>query len=123
MTFYTILALKEILCCFSLVLHGKTSKGKTKSSRLEFLENFLANNFALSDTEDNISGSRNRGGMNTSSNSPKVLRAKILGSNGLFCCSSICKFDSFKNPFAKIISLSQLSLDSEDLFWWSKRKK
>ena len=42
------------------------------------------------------------------SNSPKVTRAKFLGSNGLFCFSSICKFGSFKNPFATITSLSEL---------------
>ena len=34
-----------------------------ESSRLEFLEKFLANNFALSDTEDNTSGLLNRGGI------------------------------------------------------------
>ena len=42
----------EILCSFRLVLEGKTVKEIPKSSRLEFLEKFLANNFALSDTED-----------------------------------------------------------------------
>ena len=34
-----------------------------KSSRLEFLEKFLANSFALSDAEDNTSGSLNIGGI------------------------------------------------------------
>ena len=33
------------------------------SSRLEFLEKFLANNFALSDAKDNISQPLNRGGI------------------------------------------------------------
>ena len=32
-----------------------------KSSRLEFLEKFLSNNFALSDAEDSTFGSLNRG--------------------------------------------------------------
>ena len=36
------------------------------------------------------------------------MRAKFLGSNGLFCFISICKFDSFKNPFATITSLPEL---------------
>ena len=45
---------------------------------------------------------------NTISNSPKVTRAKFLGSNGLFCFISICKFGSFKNPFTTIASLSEL---------------
>ena len=34
-----------------------------ESSRLEFLEKFSANNFALSDAEDNTSGPLNRGGI------------------------------------------------------------
>ena len=45
---------------------------------------------------------------NTISNSPKVTRAKFLGSNGLFCFISICKFGSFKKPFATITSLPEL---------------
>ena len=45
---------------------------------------------------------------NTISNLPKVPRAKFLGNDGLLCFSSICKFGSFKNPFAAITSLSEL---------------
>ena len=47
---------------------------------------------------------------NTISNSPKVLRAKFLESDGLFYFFSICKFDRFKNPFTTITSLSELYL-------------
>ena len=36
------------------------------------------------------------------------MRAKFLESNGLFCFISICKFGSFKNPFATITSLPEL---------------
>ena len=50
-TFLTILEVTEI-CSFKLVLEGKTGKETTHSSRLEFLEKFSANNFALSDAED-----------------------------------------------------------------------
>ena len=39
----------------------KTSNKIPESSRLEFLEKFLANNLALSDAEDNTSGLFNRG--------------------------------------------------------------
>ena len=53
MTFLTILGVIEILSSFRLVLEGKTGKEIPESSRLEFLEKFLANNFALSDAEDN----------------------------------------------------------------------
>ena len=63
MTFLTILGVTEILCSFKWVLEGKTGKEIPESSRLEFLEKFSANNFALSDAEDNTSGSLNRGGI------------------------------------------------------------
>ena len=57
----TILGITEILCSFRLVLEGKTSKEVPKSSRLEFLEKFLSNNFALSDAEEKTSGLLSRG--------------------------------------------------------------
>ena len=63
MTFLTILGVTEILCSFKLVLEGKTGKEIPESSRLEFLEKFLANNFALSDAEGNTSRPLNRGGI------------------------------------------------------------
>ena len=52
-----------MLCSFKLVLEGKTGKEIPESSRLKCLENFLGNNFALSDAEDNTSGPLNRGGI------------------------------------------------------------
>ena len=61
MGFSTILGVMEILCSLRLVLEGKTGKEIPESSKLEFLEKFLANNFALSDAEDNTSGPLNRG--------------------------------------------------------------
>ena len=63
MTFLTILGVMDIFCSFRLVLEGKTGKEITKSSRFEFLEKFLGNNFASSDAEDNTSGPLNRGGI------------------------------------------------------------
>ena len=39
------------------------SRRENKSSRLEFIEKLSANNFALSDAEDNTSGLLNRGGI------------------------------------------------------------
>ena len=62
MTFLTIFGVTEILCSFRLVLEWKTGKEIPQSSRLEFLEKISANNFALSDAEDN-SWSLNRGGI------------------------------------------------------------
>ena len=53
----------EILCNFRLVLEVNIGQEIPGSSRLEFLEKFLANNFALSNAEDNTSGPLNRGGI------------------------------------------------------------
>ena len=63
MTFLTILGVTELLCSLRLVLEGKTSKKIPRSSRLEFIEKFSANNSALSDAEDNTSRPLNRGGI------------------------------------------------------------
>ena len=88
MTYLTILRVTEISCSFTLVLERKTDKEIPESSRLEFLEKFFANDFALSDVEDNTSGLLNRAG---TADLPlfrtlleKVLRAKFLGSHELF---------------------------------------
>ena len=115
MTFLTILGVTEILFSFRLVLEGKTGKEIPESSRLEFIEKFLANNFALSEAEDNTSEPLNRGGVadlpllrTLLAILPKVPRTKFLENDRLFCFSSICKFGSFKNPFATITSLLEL---------------
>ena len=62
-TFLTILKVTEILCSFRLVIEGKTGKDIPELSRLESLERFSTNNFALSDAEDNTSWPLNRGGI------------------------------------------------------------
>ena len=56
------------------------------------------------------------------SNSSEVLRFKFLGSDRLFSFSSICKFGSFKKPFATITSLSELYFRFRRLFCWYKQK-
>ena len=61
MTFFTILEVMEILCSFRLVLEGKAGKEIPESSRLKFLEKFLANHCALSDAGDDTSKPLNRG--------------------------------------------------------------
>ena len=63
MIFLTILGVIEISWSFRLVLEGKTGKEIPESSRLEFLERFLGNNFALSDAENNTSRPLTRGGV------------------------------------------------------------
>ena len=107
-TFLTVRGVTEI-CSFRLVLEGKAGKEIPEPSRLEFLENFLGNNFALSDVEDNNSGLFNRGVV-----ADLLLLRTLLAicqkfrELSLFCFISICKFGSFKNAFAVITSLSEL---------------
>ena len=61
MTFLIILRVTEMLCNFRLGMELKTGKEIPESSRLKFLEKFLANNFVLWDAEDNTSVPLNRG--------------------------------------------------------------
>ena len=61
MTFLTISGVTEIFCSFRLVLDEKTSKDVSDSSRLDFSEKFIANNFSLIDAESNTFGPLNRG--------------------------------------------------------------
>ena len=48
---------------FQISSRRETGKEIPESSRLEFLEKFSANNFALSDAEDKTSRLLNRGGI------------------------------------------------------------
>ena len=114
MTFFTILGFMEILHSFRLVLEGKTGKEIPESSRFEFLEKFLANNFALSDAEDNTSGPLNKECIADLTLLRTLLAIRQKSRETSFwevmdsCFSSVCKFGSFKNPFATITSLSDL---------------
>ena len=61
MTLLTIVGITELICSFKLVLEGKAGKEIPEPSRLDFLEKFSANNFALPDAEDITSKLLNRG--------------------------------------------------------------
>ena len=113
MTFLTILPVTEILCSFRLMLERKTGKEILESSRVEFLEMFLANNFALSDVEDNTSGPLNKGGiadlhyrtlLTIRQKSREPSFCEVMDS----CFISICIFGNFKKTFARITSLPEL---------------
>ena len=114
MTFLTILGFTEILCSFRLVLEGKTGKEIPESSKLEFLGKFSANNFALPDAGDNTSGPLSRGVMADLLLLTTLLAIRQKSQEPSFwevmdsCFISICKFGSFKNPFATITNLSGL---------------
>ena len=116
MTFSTILGVTEILFSFRSVVEGKTGKELPESSRLEFLEKFSANNFTLSDAEDNTSGPLNRGGIADLLLLRTLLAIRQKLQEPSFwevldsCFISICKFGNFKIAFAMITSLSELYL-------------
>ena len=129
MTFLTILGVTEILRSFRLVLEGKTGKEILESSRLEFLENFSANNFALSDADDNTSGPLNRGGI-----ADLLLLRTLLAIRQKSRQSSFWEvMDSFvllayaslaasRTLLQRLLACLIFTLDSEDLSFWYKRK-
>ena len=90
---------------------------------------FLGNNFALSDVEDNTCGSLNRKciadlpllrtllGIRQKSWEPSFW--EVMDS----CFISICKFGSFKKPFATITSLSELYFRSRRFIILIQMKK
>ena len=130
MNFLTILGVMGILCSFRLVLEGKTGKEITESSRFEFLEKFLANNFALSDAEDNTSGPLNRGGI---ADLPllRTLLAICQKSRepsfwevmDFFVLVSYASLAASRTLLQRLLACLNFTLDSKDLFCWYTRKK
>ena len=130
MTFLTNVGVMDILCSFRLVLEGKTGKEIPESSRFEFLEKFLANNFALSDAEDNTSGPLNRGGtadlplmrtllaIRQKSREPSFW--EVMDSFVLVAYASLAASGTL---LQRLLACLNFTLDSEDLFCWYKRKK
>ena len=125
MTFLTILGVIKILCSFRLVLEGKTGKEIPESSRLEFSEKFLANNFALSEAEDNTSGPLNRGGIADlpllrtilaicqKSQEPGFL--ELMDSFVLLAYASLA---ALRTLLQQLLSCLNFTSDSEFLFCW-----
>ena len=123
MTFLRILLGTEILCSFILVLEGKTGKEIPESSRLEFLEKFSANNFALSDAEDNTSGQFNRGGIADLHKLRKLLVihqkswepsfCEVMDSFVLLAYTSLA---ASRTLLQRLLACLNFTLDSEDLF-------
>ena len=130
MTFLTILGVTEKLCSFRLVPQGKTGKEIPESSRLEFLEKFSANTFALSDVEDNTSDPLNRGGIadlpllrtlltiRLKSREPSF--REVMDSFVLVAYASLA---TSRTLLQRLLACLDFTLDSEDLFCWNKRKK
>ena len=115
MTFLIIFGVMEILCSFRLLLEEKIGKERYPSHQDQsHQKSFQGTNLFYQMHEVTPQGrlivevQQIYFVENTISNLPKVPSAKFLGSDGLFCFSSICKFGFFKNPFAKITSLCEL---------------
>ena len=115
MTFLAILGVMDILCSFRLVLEGKTGKEILESSRFEFLEKFLANNFALSDAEDNTSGPLNRGGI-ADLRLLRTLLAIRQKSRDSFVCVAYASLAASRTLLQRLLACLNFALDSEDLF-------
>ena len=126
----TILGVTKILSSFRLVLEGKTGEKIPESSRLGFLEKFSENNFALSDAEDNTSGSLNRGGiayllllrtlLAIRHNSREPSFWKVMDSFVLLAYASLA---ASRNLLQRLLACLNFTLESEDLSFWYKRKK
>ena len=125
MTFLTILAVIKILYSFRLVPEGKKGKEIPESSKLEFLEKFSANKFALSEAEDNTSGPLNRGGIEDLS----LLRAllaifqEFLGPSfwevmDSFVLLAYASLAASRILLQRLLACLNFTLDSEDLFCW-----
>ena len=130
MTFLTILGVRDILCSFRLVLEGKTGKEIPESSRFEFLKEFLANNFALSDAEDNTSDPLNRGGI---ADLPLLRTLLAIGQKSRepsfwevmdsFVLVAYASLAASRTLLQRLLASLNFTLDSEDLLCWYKRKK
>ena len=127
-TFLTILGVMEILCSFRLVLEGKTGKEIPELPRFEFLEKFLANNFALSDAEDNTSGPLNRGGIADLPLLRTLLAICQKSREPSFCevmdyfvLVAYASLAASRTLLQQLLVCLNFTLDSEDLFcWWYK---
>ena len=124
MTFLTILGVTEVLYSFKLVLDGKSGKEIPESSR-KFLENFSANNFALSDAEDNTSGPLNRGSIEDipSLRTLLAIQQKFQGPNfwevmDSFNLLAYVRLAASETPLQQLLACLNFLLDSEDLFCW-----
>ena len=101
-----------------------------ESSRLGFLQKFSANNFALSDAEDNTSELVNRGGIADLA----LLRALLAiwqkswepsfrEVMDFFVLLAYTNLAASITLFTQLLAFLNFTSDSEDLFCWYKEKK
>ena len=129
MTFVTILRVTKILCSFGLVFEVKTGKKIPASSRLQFLETFLAI-FCSTDAEDNTCGPFNRGGIADLSLLRTLLAIRqksrepsfweVMDSFVLLAYASLA---ASRTLLQRLLACLNFTLESEDLSFWCKWKK
>ena len=113
---------------FQISSRSKLGKEIPESSRLEFLERFSANNFALSNAEDNTSGPLNRGGIadlpllrtllaiRQKSQEPRFW--KVMDS--LVLLASLAASGTL---LQQLLACQNFTLESVNLsFWWKQKK-
>ena len=115
---------------FRLILEGETGKEVPESSRLEFLETFSINNFALSDAEENSSGPLDWGGtadlpllrtllaIRQKSREPSFW--EVMDYFVLFAYASLAVS---RTLLQWMLACLDFTFDSEDLSYWYKQKK
>ena len=130
MTFFTILEVTEILCSFKLVLEGKKDKEIPESPWLEFLENFSANNFALSYAEDSMPGPLNRGGIGDLPLLRTLLAIRqkswepgFWEAMDSFVLLAYASLAASRTCLQRSLACLNFTLESEDSSFWYKRKK
>ena len=109
---------------------GKTGKEIPESSRLEFLERFSANNFTLSDAEDNTSGPLNRGGIadlpllkTLSAIRQKSREPSLWEVMDFFVLLAYASLAASRTLLEQLLACLNFTLNSEDLSFWCKQKK
>ena len=130
MSLLTVLGVTEILCSFRLVPEGKTGKEIHESSRLEFLEKFSANNFTLSDAEDNTCGPLNRVGVadltlltTLLAISQKSREPNFWDVMDSFVLLAYASLAASRTLFQRLLACLNFTLDSEDLSFWYNQEK
>ena len=130
MTELTILGVTEIECSFRLAPAENTGKEMPEPSLLEFLEKFLAKNFALSDADHNTSVLLNRGGIADLSLLRTVLAScekskepsfwEVIDSFLLLAYASLA---ASRTLLQWLLPCVNFTFNSEDLLCWHKWKK
>ena len=107
-----------------LVLEGETAEEIPESSRLEFLEKFSGNNFALSDAKDNTSRPLNRGCIaDLSLRTPFTSRQKLWQPGhwevtDTFVLLGYANLAAWRTLSQQLLVYLNFTLESEDLSFW-----